>query len=220
MWFGKDFVVFLKPCLCVWKTKFQGSLHLQSSNLETINRNAELSCPEGEGRRGCFLGTKYRFTELLSSSDVVQEQITGKENEGWEKLCEGSCFLLCTTLHMTRSYGVRAKVPGDWSGHTLPSQHNGWKEFQRHLSCEAVETQREPCEWPTGMWAMLFNSEFEIDGPAASFALTHFPVSFILFPPSSQCEFMIQRLFMRTSRFVISPQMLCVFLRVLSNYWI
>lgn len=83
--FGKDFVVFLKPCLCLWKTKFQGSLLLQSSNLETINRNAELSCPEGEGRRGCFLGTKYRFTELLSRSDVVQEQITGKENEGREK---------------------------------------------------------------------------------------------------------------------------------------
>lgn len=71
-----------------------------------------------------------------------------------------------------------------------------------YLSCEAAETQRESCEWPTGVWAKLFNSE--TDGPAASFSFTFLLVSFILFPPSSLCEFMIQKLFTLTSGFVVS----------------
>lgn len=109
----------------MWKTLFQGSLLLQSSNLETINRNAELSVLGVKGE-GCFLGTKYRFAELLSSSDVVQEQITGKENEGWGNPVDVSWFLLFTTQRTTRSFRVKAKKPGGWTrAHaSLPTQ---WK---------------------------------------------------------------------------------------------
>lgn len=112
--------------LSVRKSEFQGSLVLQSSNLETINRSADLSCTEGEGRRGCFSGTKYRFTELLSNGDVLQErdreQIPGK---GKRRLRDanvnGTCFPLCTIVHMTSRYVTQVREHGCQAGHTLPS---------------------------------------------------------------------------------------------------
>lgn len=81
---------------------------------------------------------------------------------------------------MTRSYRVKAKKPGGLirAQASLPTQ---WKEFQMHLSCEAVGTQRESCEWQIGTWANGFNSEFQIDAPRNWFH----PLSCFVHPLSS-----------------------------------
>lgn len=213
---GKDFVVFLKLCLCVWNTKFQHSLLLQSSNLETINGNAELSCPEGEGRRGCFLGTKYRFTELLSGSDVVQEQITGKENEGWEKPCERLMFsIMHNSAHHKELWSQSKKMPGGWSGHLLPPQHDEWKEF---LSVSFLWGSWDPegvlwvADRSVGK-ALQFRDRW-----ASRFFFFHFPSCF--FHPLSS----LFSVWTYDSEIIHSDFWIChffsVFLRVSSSYWI
>lgn len=100
MWQSKrvGFVVFLKLYLFVGETnKTRGSPVSQSSNLETINRSADLNCPEGVGRKGCISVTKYRFTELPSNADVLQEQrqaadISGKKMKVERSHCEHCMF--------------------------------------------------------------------------------------------------------------------------------
>ena len=49
----------------------KGSLVPQSSNLETVDRSADLSHLEGVRRKGCIPGTKYRFTEFPSNGDIL-----------------------------------------------------------------------------------------------------------------------------------------------------
>lgn len=49
------------------------SLVPQSSNLETVDRSADLSHLEGVRTKGCIPGTKYRFTEFPSNGDILQE---------------------------------------------------------------------------------------------------------------------------------------------------
>lgn len=211
----KDFVIFLKLCVC-------RKLH------------SRVVC-------FCRVQTWKLLTEMLSlavlrvkAAEGVSSTLNIDLQSSYQQWCCAGVdnwkgkWRLSETLWMAHVF-YSAHKKELWS-----QSQNAWWLFRAHASlitqwmerisnasfCEAVETQREFWEWPTWMWAKIFDSEFEIDRAAAFFSLGLFLVSFLLFLPSSLCEFMTQKLFILTCWSVISSGMTCVFIRVSSCYWI